>query len=189
MATCHSIAYSFSCYSCGVDDRGELLRQVMRDSRTTQSELSRLSGVHQPSISQFLSHKIDMSDELLDRLLSCMGYRLEVIRRPVVPDLTRSERRSWQLHRSLSSRLDRSVPDEWRPVIRKNLKRLSQGVQGQPHERNLHRWKSLVDTGDVRGLRHVLTGLDRDSIEMREVSPLGGLLSDDERLTVLRSVS
>ncbi|MCW2644765.1 MAG: hypothetical protein JWP07_874, partial [Pseudonocardiales bacterium] len=41
----------------------------MRETRTTQSELSRLSGVHQPSISQFLSHKIDMSDEQLDRLL------------------------------------------------------------------------------------------------------------------------
>jgi hypothetical protein len=32
-----------------------------------------------------------------------MGSRLEVIRRPVTPDLTRSERRSWMLHRRLSS--------------------------------------------------------------------------------------
>jgi hypothetical protein len=29
-----------------------------------------------------------------------------------------------------------------------------------------------------------LTGLDRDSIEMREVSPMGGLLSQDERMDV-----
>ncbi len=170
-------------------DRGELLRQGMRETRTTQSELSRLSGVHQPSISQFLSGKIDMSDEQLDRLLSCMGYRLEIVRRLVVPELTRSERRSWQLHRQLSLRLDRSMLDEWRPVVRKNLKRLGSGVQGQPHERNLQRWKSLLDSGDVRGLRRVLTGLDRDSIEMREVSPLSGVLSADERADVLRRVS
>src|ERR1700735_1641406 len=108
--------------------RGDVLREVMRETRTTQSCLSRLSGVRQPSISQFLSGKIDMSDEQLDRLLSCMGYRVEIVRRRVVPDLTRSERRSWQLHRQLSLQLDRSTLDEWRPVVRKNLKRLSGGV-------------------------------------------------------------
>jgi len=102
----------------------------MRETRTTQSELSRLSGVHQPSISQFLSLKIDMSDEQLDRLLSCMGYRIEIVRRLVVPELTRSERRSWQLHRQLSLQLDRSMPGKWRPVVRKNLKRLSSSVAG-----------------------------------------------------------
>jgi len=49
----------------------------MRRTRTTQSELSRVSGVRQPSISQFLSGKVEFSDEQLDRLLSCMGYRLD----------------------------------------------------------------------------------------------------------------
>ncbi|PZS34713.1 MAG: transcriptional regulator [Pseudonocardiales bacterium] len=161
----------------------------MRETRTTQSELSRLSGVHQPSISQFLSRTIDMSDEQLDRLLSCMGYRLEIVRRLVVPELTRSERRSWQLHRQLALQLNRSTLDEWRPVIRKNLKRLSSSVQGQPHERNLQQWKSLLDSGDIRRLRRVLTALDRESIEMREVSPLGGHLSAEERADVLRPVS
>jgi hypothetical protein len=38
-------------------------------------------------------------------------------------------------------------------------------------------------------LRRVLTGLDRESIEMREVSPLGGLLSSEERAEVLRRAS
>jgi len=161
----------------------------MRETRTTQSELSRLSGVHQPSISQFLSGKIDMSDEQLDRWLSCMGYRLEIIRRLIVPELTRSERRSWQLHRQLSLQLDQPTLDEWLPVVRKNLKRLSRSVQGQPHERNLQQWKSLLDSSDIRRLRRVLTGLDRHSIEMREVSPLGGLLSAEERADVLRRAS
>jgi plasmid maintenance system antidote protein VapI len=56
--------------------RGDLLREVMLKSGTTQSELSRVSGIHQPSISQFVSGKVELSDEQLDRLLSCMGYRL-----------------------------------------------------------------------------------------------------------------
>lgn len=153
----------------------------------TQSELSRLSGVHQPSISQYLSGKIDMSDEQLDRLLSCMGYRLEVVRRPVMPELTRSERRSWQLHTRLSRNLTQPSLEEWRPQIRRNLTRLRRSVQGQPHIRNIKRWRSLVDSGDVSGLHRLLTGLDRNSIEMREVSPFSGLLSAEERSDVLRA--
>jgi hypothetical protein len=148
--------------------------------------LSRVSGVRQPSISQFLSGKVDLSDEQLDRLLSCMGYRLEVVRRPVTPDLTRSERRSWRLHRQLSSLLTKDSLKEWRPVIERNLQRLRGSVTGQPHSRNLDRWDSLVERGDVLGLHRVLTGLDRDFIEMREVSPMSGLLPHSERQAVLQ---
>jgi len=178
--------YSIGCYSYVVPGRGDLLREVMRETRTTQSELSRLSGVRQPSISQFLSGTVELSDDQLDRLLSCMGYRLEVTRRPVVPELTRSERRSWRLHCRLSIRLTPDSLEQWRPVIERNLERLRGGVTGQPHSRNLDRWESLVGHGDVLGLHRVLTGLDRDSIEMREVSPMGGLLPQDERQAALR---
>lgn len=172
-----------------MSDRGELLRGVMLDTGTTQSELSRISGVHQPSISQFLSGTVDLSDDQLDRLLSCMGRRLEVVRRSVEPELTRSERRSWLLHRRLSSRLTRQSLGEWRPTIERNLVRVREGVTGQPHERNLDVWSSLVERGDVVGLKRVLTGMDRDSIEMREVSPMGGLLSQDDRTDVLTRAS
>ena len=164
-----------------------MLHEIMLTTSTTQSELSRLSGVRQPSISQFLSGKVHPSDEQLDRLLSCMGYRLEVVRRPVRPELTRSEWRSWRLHRQLSTHLTRSSLEPWRPTVERNLERLRSTVQGQPHVRNLDKWESLLDHGDIPGLHRVLTGLDRDSIEMREVSPLGGLLPDEERLEVLQA--
>ena len=181
--------YSMRCYICGVPERGDLLREVMRETRTTQSELSRLSGVRQPSISQFLSGTVELSDDQLDRLLSCMGYRLEVTRRPVVPQLTRSEWGSWRLHCRLSSRMTPSSLEEWGPVIERSLDRLRSNVTGQPHSRNLDRWQSLVGHGDVLGLHRVLTGLDRDSIEMREVSPMGGLLPQDERQAALRETA
>jgi transcriptional regulator with XRE-family HTH domain len=177
--------YSSACYSRCVTDRGDLLCEVMSRVGITQSELARVSGIRQPSISQFLSGRVDLSDEQLDRLLSCMGYRLEVVRRPVEPELTRSERRSWRLHRQLSSHLARGTLPEWLPTIDRNLERLRDRVTGQPHLRNLDRWTALVEGGDVPGLHRVLTGLDRDSIEMREVSPMSGLLSQDERSRVL----
>jgi transcriptional regulator with XRE-family HTH domain len=165
--------------------RGDLLREVMLETGTTQSELSRVSGVRQPSISQYLSGRVEMSDDMLDRLLSCMGRRLEVIRRLVRSELRRSEERSWRLHRQLSTHLDSSSLEEWRPTLLRNLRRLRSNTTGQPHRRNLDRWQHLVEQGDLTGLRRVLTGLDRDSIEMREVSPMGGLLSQEERSEVL----
>jgi transcriptional regulator with XRE-family HTH domain len=174
------------CYIRGMSSRLEVLREVMLETGTTQSELSRVSGVRQSSISQFLSGKVNLSDEQLDRLLSCMGYRLEIVRRPVVPELTRSERRSWRLHRQLSTHLTRSSLEEWRPRIERNLRRLRDDVSGQPHVLNLDHRLALVDSRDVPGLHRLLTGLDRDSIEMREVSPMGGLLSQTERSDVLR---
>ena len=165
--------------------RSALLREVMVETSTTQSDLSRLSGVRQPSISGFLSERVQLSDEQLDRLLSCMGHRLEVVRRPIVPELTRSERRSWQLHRTLSTQLNRSSLEEWQPTINRNLDRLRDRVTGQPHERNVQRWHDLVERSDLPGLHRVLTGLDRGSIEMREVSPMSGLLPDEVRRDVL----
>lgn len=166
--------------------RRDVLREVMLETGTTQSHLSRLSGVRQPSISGFLSGKVDFSDDQLDRLLSCMGFQLEVVRRPFVPTLTRSERRSWQLHRRVSTLLNRRSFEDWRPTIERNLDRLGDRVTGQPHERNLERWWQLVDRRDVPGIHRVLTGLDRDSIEMREVSPMSGLLPDEQRREVLQ---
>jgi transcriptional regulator with XRE-family HTH domain len=126
-----------------MSSRGDLLPDVMLETSTTQSELSRVSGVHQPSISQFLSGKVELSDEQLDRLLSCMGYRLEVVRRRVMRELTRSERRSWRLHRQLSTHLTRTSLEQWWPTIERNLERLCNRVSSEPHGRNLDRWMSL----------------------------------------------
>lgn len=157
----------------------------MTRTGTTQSRLSRLSGVHQPSISQFLSGRTDMSDDMLGRLLECMGYQLEVTRSTVQPKLTRSELRSWRLHQQLSVELSPRTLDDWLPHIESRLDRLRSRVTGQPHTRNLERWTQLVRDRDVPGIRRVLNGIDRDSIEMREVSPLGGLLDEEGRRQTL----
>ncbi|SDJ09246.1 Helix-turn-helix [Frankineae bacterium MT45] len=162
-----------------------MLGEVLVETTTTQSELSRLSGVHQPSISQFLSGRVEMSDDMLERLLSCLGYQLEVVRRPIRREFTRSSERSWQLHRRLSTHLTPETLEQWRPTIQRNLRRLCRGVQGQPHMRNLDRWQRLIDERDVGALRRVLTGVDVDAVEMREVSPMSGLMSQDERSEVL----
>lgn len=161
----------------------------MANTGTSQSHLARFSGVPQPSISQFLTGKIDFSDDQLDRLLACMGYRLEVGRRAVEPDLTRSERRSWSVHRQLATHLTHESLTDWRSTILDNIQRLRAGVHGRPHLANIDRWQRIVEAGDVPALRCALTGLDRDGIEMREVTPMSGLLSDEERRAALRGLT
>jgi hypothetical protein len=67
----------------------------------------------------------------------------------------------------------------------RNLTRLREGTRGQPHLRNLDRWQHLIQDGDLLSLRRVMTALDTDSVEMREVSPMRGLLPQEERSEVL----
>ena len=74
------------------------------------------------------------------------------------------------------------------PGSKRNLRLLRSDVKGQPHLRNVDRWESLLERCDVPGLHRVLTGLGRDCIEMREVSPLAGLLADEERVRILREL-
>ncbi len=158
---------------------------MLTETGMSQSEPSRISGVRQPSISQLLSGRIQMSDDMLDRLMSCLGYQLEVVRRPVRVELGRSHMRSWRLHRQLASHLDSDVLDSWIPTIRHNLEQLLLTTQGEPHLSNLTRWESLVEQRDVAAIRRLMTGLNIDSVQMREVSPLSGLLPQAERSKVL----
>ncbi|MGL5830151.1 MAG: helix-turn-helix domain-containing protein [Angustibacter sp.] len=146
-----------------------------------------MSGIHQPSISAYLAGRVTMSDALLRRLLSCMGFRLEITRRLIRPELHRSADRSWRLHRQLAEHLTASFPENWHPKASRNLARLRTGTSGQPHLRNIDRWEQIFAEEDVRALRTALTGLDEQSIQMREVSPLTGLLSPDERALVLQA--
>lgn len=168
-----------------MSERSELLARVMRETGTDQTELAQLSGVKQPSLSQYLSSRVEFSDSQLERLLACMGHTMEIERRVSVPNLTRAERRSWLLHRAVARRLDPQTLADWGPTIRRNLDVLSQGVAGEPHLTHLQRWTQIIESGDVPSLRRVLTGLDRASIEMREVSPLSGVLPEEVRLEVL----
>jgi len=171
-----------------VTDRCDILRQVMSETGTTQVMLARTSGVHQPSISHFLSGKVEFSDEQLDRLLTCMGRRLLVKREPVVPDLTHSEWRSWMLHRRLSAKLTKGRLNQWLPTIVNNLERLRSGVRGRTHLANVDKWNGMIRSQDLAGMRRAMNGLDRASIELREVTPFSGLLPEAERLEVLQEL-
>lgn len=170
-------------------ERHLILGQLMRELGIRQTDLSAMSGIKQPNISGYLSGRKPLGERVFDQLLACMGLESRVRIEVVQPELTRSERRSWLLHRYVSSVLSDDRIESELPRLKRNLDRVSELSQGEPHESNLREWNDILRDRDWLRLRRVLTGLDRHSIEMREVSPMSGLLSDSERRDVLKSAA
>lgn len=166
-------------------DRSVVLREAMSASGISQSALARMSGVRQPSISKFLSGDAPLSDDMLARLLQCLGYRLEVVRRAVPAELRGSDRIRWLLHRRLAEKLDAHALVQWEPRILANVAELRGSTQGEPHESYVDRWEQLVRSHDAAAMRQAMTGVDREALEMREVSPLGGILTQADRREAL----
>lgn len=52
----------------------------------------------------------------------------------------------------------------------------------------MDRWQRIVDSRSLRDLQRVLVDTSTDGIEMREVSPMTGVLTEDERLGVLAGI-
>ncbi|MFT4297205.1 MAG: XRE family transcriptional regulator [Micropruina sp.] len=150
-------------------------------------ELSRLTGLPPSKISRYVSGKLEPSEPTLKLLLSSLGLQVgfDV---SLVP-MERTKRRSWLLHRQISRKLGMSgIDDSGWERMQRNLDRMRSNVQGRVHERNLDRWQHIIDSRSVRDLQRVLVDTSTDGIEMREVSPMTGFLTEDERLGVLAGI-
>ena len=153
----------------------------------TQAELSRLTGLPQSKISRYVTGRLEPSEPTLDLLLSSLGVQVDF---EVVPiRLERTKLRSWLLHRRISQKLASIGVDEsgW-DRMRRNLGRVRSNSQGTVHERNLDRWQGIIESRSLRELQRVLVDTSDRGVEMREVSPMSGFLTEDERLDVLAGI-
>lgn len=168
-------------------NRGAVLRRSMESTGTTQVELSRLTGLPQSKISRYVTGRLEPSERTLDLMLSSLGVQVEFDVTPVV--MERTKLRSWLLHRQISRKLSGTGIDEsdWNRMQR-NLDRVSQNSQGEVHERNLDRWQRIIDGRSLRELQRALVDTSDVGIGMREVSPMTGFLTEDERLVVLAEI-
>ncbi len=168
-------------------NRSEILRRGMEWARVSQVELSRLTGVPPSKISRYVSGKLEPSEATLELLLSSLGVRVECEVVPVA--MERTKRRSWMLHRRISRKLGGAGIDAsgWERMQR-NLDRVRSLSQGAIHERNVARWQQIIDDRSSRELQRVLVDASPEGIAMREVSPMTGFLTEQERLDVLAAV-
>ena len=159
----------------------------MRFTGANQVELSRLTGLPSSKISRYVSGKLEPSEPTLDLLLSSLGLHVDF---DVVPvQMERTKLRSWGLHRQISRKLGAvGIDDSGWERMQRNLDRVRSNVQGPIHERNIDCWQKIIDSRSLRDLQRVLVDTSTYGIEMREVSPMAGFLTEDERLDALAGV-
>lgn len=97
----------------------------------------------------------------------------------------RSEQRvQLELHRALLAKLIGDL-GPLRERAQHNLERMRMQVRGTQAQEWLDEWEALID-GPPERLIEVFLGQDERSIDLRQVSPFAGALSNEERLAAIR---
>jgi hypothetical protein len=89
-----------------------------------------------------------------------------------------------ELHKALLAKLIGDL-GEVRTRARRNLARSRSVVRGRQAQDWLDEWSRLID-GPPSELVEVFLGEDEHSIDLRQVSPFAGVLSEDERKAAIR---
>jgi hypothetical protein len=104
---------------------------------------------------------------------------LEHALRPRRPE----ERVQLELHRALLGKLIADY-DEARTIVRRNLARSRSMVRGDLERGWVDEWSELLE-GPPERMVDVFLGEDEHSIDLRQVSPFAGVLSEQERLAAI----
>jgi hypothetical protein len=109
----------------------------------------------------------------------------DVVRRAVEREIEAHRQRrpeEWvqlELHRRLIPKLI-ADPDAIRSLARANLARLRQRRQSPTSRGWIDQWDSLLD-GPLEGLLATLVSTDERGVDLRQMSPFAGALTDAER--------
>ncbi len=160
-------------------DAGHLIRQARTRVGFSQSLLARLSGVAQPRVSAYESGREFPTTKTLERALDACGAELALTSRRIpAEEMSRTERRSLELHRTIAAHL--LADDQTRGRLLADATRaFADGRETNPYGRLWHdQWSQLLD-GPVDELVVVLIGENEHSIELRVNSPFIGAVDDD----------
>ncbi|WP_052206991.1 hypothetical protein [Sinomonas humi] len=102
-------------------------------------------------------------------------------RRP--PMERREQRVSWELHRAIADRL-RQDPAPILEVARRNIDRMKDRRRDEYARGWVEEWERLVE-GDVSALIDRMLGTDERAIDLRQMTPFAGALSQAARLVAI----
>jgi transcriptional regulator with XRE-family HTH domain len=152
---------------------GHPLRELARRAKTSAAALVDYeAGRHEPKLST------------LQRIADATGCDLIV---EVRPRLTHPEKRSLELHRLIAEKLS----EDEIGVVGKALRRIESMRAADPEGRNskyVDAWDQLL-SGPRNELKATLVSTDQVARDLRQSSPFGGVLGDEERLDVIRRVA
>ena len=153
-------------------------------------ELARRLGVSPSAVNNWERSEARGSAQVstISRALEAVGssYRATADRAGTAADggLTREAAISREWHRDIALHLIRD-PESVLERARKNLPNIRRRVRGSLATGWVDEWQDLVAERRLGGLVDVLVGQDQRSIDMRQVSPFAGVLSQEERLAAI----
>ena len=158
---------------------------MRRAAGLSQRALAQRGGTSAPTIAAYEAGVKEPRLTTLDRLAEAAGFRLRIEVEPAATvDLQRTDRRSLALHARVFNHLLRD-PESVTEIARRNLEVMG---EANPDARPwLEEWALLLD-GPVRELAAVLLSSGQQACGLRRSSPFAGVLSQEERLEVLRSI-
>jgi transcriptional regulator with XRE-family HTH domain len=152
-----------------------VVKQIRKQAGLTQAELAAAAGTSQPTIAAYESGAKVPSLRTLRRLALAAGFELEI---GVTPLLNREERRSLLLHRHIAERLKKDPGT----VIAKARSNLDKMRRLHPSAGILDHWERILK-GSHEEIIRVLTSMDEEARELRQVTPFAGVLSVEDRAT------
>lgn len=124
------------------------------------------------------------------RIADATGVSLSVVQRLLEkakasrPALERREERvSYELHRAVAEKVIED-PQQVLSQARSNLQKMLARTRGAHAAGWIHEWEALV-SGDIPHLVEVMLRPDERSIDLRQMSPFAGVLTQEERLVAI----
>ncbi len=165
-----------------------LIREQRERAGVSVRELARRLDVSPATVQNYERAEAGGRIQLdtLRRALAALDAEVSVRVTPLVTlQLERREERvALELHKKVAEHLLRDAD-----ATLANVSRVATTVRSRvdPYTAGLlDEWMRLADACDLPGLLHAMTSTDQHSIDMRQVGPFNGVLSDDERLDAIR---
>lgn len=167
---------------------GKLIREQRERASVSVRELARRLEVSPATVQNYeraeSSGRIQL--DTLRRALEALDATVSIrVSAPQAHRLARREERvALELHKKVAEHLLRDADSTLA-----NVKRVATDARRRvdPYTAGLlDEWMSLAEARDLPGLLHAMTATDQHSIDMRQVGPFNGVLSETERLDAIR---
>jgi transcriptional regulator with XRE-family HTH domain len=167
-------------------EAGLLVLAARVDAGLSQRQLAARAGTSGATIAAYERGTKEPRLSTLRRLVEATGARLDVGWAPVddAGTLTREERRSLALHRSIAARLA-ADPEGVLTRARKNLRMMRRANDDGSAEPWFTEWERLL-RGSISGVIEALVSRDERARDLRQVTPFAGVLTDAERRAAYR---
>lgn len=163
---------------------GDQLRRSRLAVGLSQLQLAAAAGTSQPTVAAYEAGRVVPNADTLERLLKACDHVIEIVPTSHPVRWTRVEERSLAIHRLVAARL-LDDPVATLRKARKNLDTMRRVDSGHS-DRWFDEWDDVLQR-PVDVIVTTMLARTQNGIDLRQVTPFAGVLSDAERRRALRS--